>query len=123
MENHTHAAYQATIRAEGAGHHARTHAESHASTRTYLLIAAVLTVITGTEFGILYVPALKPFKGAVTTVLGLLSAAKFVMVVGFFMHLKFDKRLLTFLFVAGFLIAAATVVAVAGAMSGATLVR
>lgn len=103
--------------------HHSAHAESHASTRTYLGVAAVLTVITAIEFGILYVDALKPFKSAVTTVLGLLSLAKFVMVVGFFMHLKFDKRLLSFFFVVGLLMAVATVVAVAAAMGTATLVR
>lgn len=97
------------------------HAEAHVGTRTYLLIALILSVITAIEFGILYVDALKPFRGAVITILVLLSAAKFTMVVAFFMHLKFDKRLLTGFFVTGFLVAAATVVAVAAAMRVAPL--
>jgi cytochrome c oxidase subunit 4 len=80
----------------------------HPSTGTYLAIAAILTVITVVEVGVFYVPAFAPVLAPVLLVL---SAAKFALVVMFYMHLKMDHPLFTFIFTVPFLIAAAVSIA------------
>lgn len=84
--------------------------KAHATLGTYLTVAAILTVITLAEFGVVYVAAL---KGVVIPILIVLSAAKFWMVASFFMHLKFDAKLFTVFFVTGILLAIAVTIAVA----------
>lgn len=74
------------------------HEETHTSNRTYIQIAIILTIITFIEVVIYYVPSVRPL---LVPALIILSLAKFVMVVGFFMHLKFDHRLYRFMFAAG----------------------
>jgi len=68
---------------------------AHATTGTYLRVAAVLVIVTLLEVGIFYVPA---FQGVLVPVLLALSALKFALVVMFYMHLKFDNPFFTFLF-------------------------
>ena len=80
----------------------------HASIATYLKIAAILTAVTALEFGVIYVRRLAPI---LIPLLLTLSAGKFALVVMFFMHLRYDSRTLTFLFVAP--LALATVLALA----------
>ena len=82
----------------GPGHGGVPHEEAHASNRTYVQIALILAVITVVEVVIYYVPTL---RGVLIPALIVLSLAKFVMVVGFFMHLKYDHRLYRFMFAAG----------------------
>jgi len=84
--------------------HTETHAAEHAHPGypTYIKIALILTVITAVEVAVYYVEAVRP---AIVPVLLTLSIVKFVLVVGYFMHLKFDPRLLTGLFVFGLAIA------------------
>ena len=81
--------------------------EAHASTRTYLVIAAILTVITIVEVGVFYIPALRVILPPTLLVL---SAAKFALVVGFYMHLKYDHNLFRAVFIAPLLIAVAVIV-------------
>lgn len=81
--------------------------QAHASTRTYLVIAAILTFITIVEVGVFYVPAL---HGILPPTLIILSAAKFALVVGFYMHLKYDHNLFRAVFILPALIALAVVV-------------
>jgi cytochrome c oxidase subunit 4 len=69
--------------------------QAHASTGTYLRIAAILVIITLIEVGVFYVPAFQP---VLIPVLLILSLVKFVLVILFYMHLKFDSRLFAFLF-------------------------
>jgi cytochrome c oxidase subunit 4 len=69
--------------------------QPHASTDFYLLVAAILTIITLVEVGVFYVPAFKP---VLVPVLLVLSGLKFTMVVMFYMHLKFDHKLFTGVF-------------------------
>ena len=80
---------------------------AHASTRTYLVIAAILTVITIVEVGVFYIPALRVILPPTLLVL---SAAKFALVVGFYMHLKYDHNLFRAVFIAPLLIAVAVIV-------------
>ena len=73
----------------------------HASVGFYWMIGIILAVLTGLEVGAYYMEL-----GAVEAPLLLvLSAAKFVLVVGFFMHLKFDSKVFTGVFVAGLVLA------------------
>ena len=88
------------------GHEHTEHA--HPSNRTYVLVAVVLGVITAVEVAVFYMDALRPVL--VPTLLTL-SAAKFTLVVGFFMHLKFDSRLYRALFVGPLAVAIAVMMA------------
>ena len=65
---------------------------AHTGNRTYLVVAAVLAVLTAMEVMIFYVEALAPF---LLPSLMVLMVAKFALVCGFFMHLRFDSPLLT----------------------------
>ena len=73
--------------------------QAHATTGTYLRIAAILVMITLIEVGVFYVP-----------VLLVLSAVKFTLVVMFYMHLKFDNKFFAFLFGGPLLLGLAVVV-------------
>lgn len=73
-----------------------------------MLVAAILGVITAVEVAVFYIEMLHP---VLVPILLTLSAAKFVLVVGFFMHLKFDARLYRALFVGPLLVAIAVVIA------------
>ncbi len=64
------------------------HGGGHASVGTYVVVGVVLTIITAIEVAIFYIPALHPIM--VPTLLTF-SAAKFLIVVGFYMHLKYDS--------------------------------
>jgi cytochrome c oxidase subunit 4 len=74
----------------------------HASPAFYWIIGAVLTIITAGEVAVFYIPAMEPVL--VPTLL-LLSTAKFLLVVLFFMHLKFDSRVFSGVFLAGMVLA------------------
>ena len=80
----------------------------HPGAREYLGIAAVLTIITAIEVAVFYIPAMKPM---LVPVLLTLSAVKFGMVAMWYMHLKFDHRLFSWLFVVPMLLAAAVILA------------
>ncbi len=76
----------------------------HPPVRTYLLVAAVLAVITAVEVSLFYITVMARFLAPLLIVL---SAAKFSLVVMFFMHLRSDHRAFTGLFVGPLLIAIA----------------
>lgn len=79
----------------------------HASRSTYWLIALILGVITLLEVAVFYVPAV---RGVIVPVLLALSAIKFALVAMFFMHLRYDRPVLTVVFSGGLVIAIAIVV-------------
>jgi cytochrome c oxidase subunit 4 len=81
---------------------------AHPSNRTYVLVAVILGVITAVEVGVFYLEFLHP---VLVPILLTLSAAKFTMVIGFFMHLKFDSRLYRALFVGPLIVSVAVMVA------------
>jgi len=87
---------------------ARGHEQDHASRGTYWMVALVLAIITLLEVAVFYLPFL---EGILAPVLLTLSAAKFALVAMFFMHLKFDRPILTGLFVGGILVATVIVLA------------
>jgi cytochrome c oxidase subunit IV len=67
------------------GHGHEVEHESHI--RQYITIGVILSIITGVEVAIFYIEAMAPVL--VPTLL-VLSAAKFFMVVLYYMHLKVD---------------------------------
>lgn len=67
----------------------------HPTLQAYVRIAIILAIITGVEVAIYYIPA---FQGVLVPLLVALSAIKFVMVLGYFMHLKFDDHMLAGIF-------------------------
>jgi cytochrome c oxidase subunit 4 len=75
-------------------HQQETH-QSHASRRTYLTIGIILGVVTVVEWLVFYIDATPALLVAVFL---LLSFAKFMLVVGYFMHLKFDDKRFAALF-------------------------
>ena len=87
---------------------AHGHSVPHTSNRTYVLVALVLAVITGVEVMVFYLEALRP---VIAPVLITLSASKFVLVASFFMHLKYDGRVLRWLFAGPLFVAIAIIVA------------
>lgn len=95
----------ATTQDEQAIHH-----EAHEDrTKTYVIVAAFLAVITAIEVVTYEVPDFPLWSwgdgtGLVATLL-LLAAIKFWTVAWFFMHLKWDKRLLNVTFYSGIALA------------------
>ncbi len=69
--------------------HADAHEEHHPGPRQYVIIGIILVVITGIEVGLFYVQA---NASLIVWLLITSSLAKFLIVVGFFMHLRFDDR-------------------------------
>jgi cytochrome c oxidase subunit 4 len=90
----------------------------HASLGTYVKVAAILTVVTALEFAVIYIRALTPI---LVPLLIVMSAGKFVLVVLFFMHLRYDSRALTALFVGPLLLAVGLALTLA-TLTGAFLV-
>jgi len=82
----------------------------HATVRTYIQVAIALAIITGLEVATLYVPGI-PNPVLVISLL-VMSAVKFYLVVGFFMHLKYDHQIMRALFVGPLLIAIVIILAV-----------
>jgi cytochrome c oxidase subunit 4 len=76
---------------------------AHPTPLKYVGIAAILAIATGIEVGLYYINL--PDKLFVALLLGL-AFIKFSMVAAYFMHLKFDGRLLRRLFVTGIILAA-----------------
>ena len=74
----------------GEGHHGATD-------KQYIIIAAILAVITAAEVTLSYIDIGPIFLPALL----ILMAAKFVTVVSYFMHLKFDNRIFSFMFYLG----------------------
>ncbi len=77
-------------------------AQTHPTPRDYWLIALILGVITAAEVSVTYVDAL---DSVVAPMLIVMSAAKFAIVVGYFMHLKYEKPLFRNLFLVGLIAA------------------
>jgi cytochrome c oxidase subunit IV len=86
--------------------------------KQYVIIAVVLALLTVVEVLTYTTPQL--FGGhegkALVPILLALMAVKFWFVVGFFMHLRFDRKLLTWAFYSGLALAVAVFVAVLTAM-------
>ena len=75
---------------------------AHPTPLTYLKVALSLVALTGIEVGVFYI---EPLEAAFLPIFLILSVVKFVLVVLFYMHLKFDSRLFSVFFVGGLLLA------------------
>jgi len=89
-------------------HTAPTKERAHPTPARYAAIALILAVITVVEVAIVYMEFLRP---VLIPLLLVLSATKFAMVAMFFMHLRFDDRLFSILFVGGLLLACLVIMA------------
>lgn len=74
----------------------------HGSVALYIWIGVILAILTFVEVAVYFIEAFAPIKVPVMIVL---SAAKLVLVVMYFMHLKMDHRSLTWLFISGAVLA------------------
>ncbi len=82
-----------------AGHH------EPSKFHVYIQIAMILSVITGIEVVLIYMPLA---KWLIVTSLCVLSAVKFMFVIFYFMHLRWDKVFCTVLFFIGLVLAGGT---------------
>ena len=82
---------------------------AHATVATYLRIAVVLAIVTALEISLIYIPGL-PNPVLVASLI-VMSIVKFALVVGFYMHLRYDGKLFTALFVGPLTIACAIILA------------
>ena len=89
----------ATTHAEATENH---EVEHHGlSDRQYIVIALILAALTAIEVSTYYVD----FGPFFMPVLLILMVIKFVIVVSYFMHLKFDNKLFSWVFYAGLILA------------------
>ena len=100
---------QAVAQQGHAEHNAEEHA--HPGWQIYVRIAVILSIITALEVAVYYISALSE---ALVYILITLSAVKFAIVVGYYMHLKFDHKLLMYTFVTGLFAAGAIMLAFLG---------
>jgi cytochrome c oxidase subunit IV len=80
------------------GHGAHAHAiaeDHHPGSAVYLLVAVVLIILTAMEIGVFYAPFLQVWLVPLLIILAIL---KFILVAGFYMHLKYDSSVFTTLF-------------------------
>lgn len=91
--------------------HGDAHASEHAhpTWKTYKWVALILTVITIAEVWIYYIPTFVASRAFVPTLL-IMSALKFVIVVAYYMHLKYDAKLFRALFVFPLIIAMGVII-------------
>ena len=92
-----------TTVADHTDHSHDEHAEHGMSIAGYIKIAAILAGLTALEVSTYFVD----FGPAFLPVLLTLMCVKFFIVVSYFMHLKFDSKLFSFLFYTGLFLAIA----------------
>ncbi len=81
--------------------------QHHPGWQTYVVIGLILTIITAVEVAVFYIPAMHAYMAPILLTL---SAVKFVLVIMFYMHLKFDSRLFSTVFVAPLILAITVVI-------------
>jgi cytochrome c oxidase subunit 4 len=91
------------------GHAGPAHAgPAQAGVRTYVVVAAILLILTVMEVIVFYIPAL---AGILVPVLIVLALCKFALVAMFYMHLRFDSPWFSYLLVFPLVIASGLVLA------------
>jgi cytochrome c oxidase subunit 4 len=78
----------------------------HPTPAQYWKIAVVLGVLTAVEVAIYYIHKELHLGNFNTILLLILAALKFAIVVGFYMHLRYEKTVLSRFFTAGLILAA-----------------
>jgi len=90
-------------------HHDAAHAvHQHPTWKQYKWVALVLFVITVVEVWVYYIPSFVASKLFVPSLL-IMSVVKFIIVVMYYMHLKYDHKLFRALFVGPLLVAVLTI--------------
>ena len=84
------------------------HSSEEQKYHAFISLAMILAAITGIELVLVYIPL---NDIVILTVLIVLSLFKFIGVITWFMHLVYDKLLLTLAFSTGLVIATGTVIA------------
>ena len=85
--------------------------EGHPTPLTYFKVAMILVALTALEVVVFYFDWL---GYGIFPVLAILSISKFVLVGMFYMHLRFDHKLFSTLFVTGLVLATSVVFALMG---------
>jgi cytochrome c oxidase subunit IV len=76
--------------------HAQPVEEHHPQAPTYIVVAIILTILTAFEIGVFYAPSLQVILVPLLIILAIL---KFILVAAFYMHLHFDSRVFSALFI------------------------
>lgn len=84
------------------------HGEEENKFQIYIKIAMLLSVITGIEIVVIFLPFA---TWLIITTLVVLSTVKFLYVIFYFMHLRWDKAFCTILFFIGMVLAGGTALA------------
>ena len=92
------------------------------TTAQYWKIAALLAVLTAIEVAIYYIHLELDLGNLNTVTLLMLAALKFVIVVAFYMHLRYEKSTLSRFFTGGFILATCLYTVVLTAM-GVLVIR
>src|SRR5215472_18596299 len=87
--------------------HAHAAEEHHPQAPTYIVVAIILTILTAFEIGVFYAPFL---QAILVPLLIILSILKFILVAAFYMHLHFDSRVFSALFLFPLTLAALIVI-------------
>jgi cytochrome c oxidase subunit IV len=87
---------------------------SHPSDRSYLVVALILAVITAAEVGTYFME--DPSTTLLVALLFPMMIAKFAIVCGWFMHLRFDNPIFRRVFVFGLLLAVSVYLVALSAM-------
>jgi len=88
---------------------------AHPGPLEYTRIGLILAVITAVEVGVFY---LDIAQWALVTILVVLSAVKFSLVVMWFMHLRFDSQVFSWLLVGGLALIGVLLVVVLSTLGG-----
>jgi len=93
--------------AESEAYHPAHDEHAHPTAKVYMQIAVILTIITAVEVFVLYLPkmGLDVPGQALVVVFAILSVAKFLIVVGWYMHLKFDPPMFRRIFGSALIVA------------------
>lgn len=78
---------------------------AHPTPAQYWKLAVVLAVLTAVEVGMFYIDRELELGALNALILITLALLKFVIVVGWYMHLRFEKPMLNRFFTAGFILA------------------
>ncbi|GAC1651907.1 MAG: hypothetical protein NVS4B3_13370 [Gemmatimonadaceae bacterium] len=107
--DHSHSAATAAAHTQGPGAAETSHEHEHPTWSVYWKVALVLTLITVIEVWGYYIPSFVASRAFVPVLL-VMSAAKFAIVVLFYMHLRYDHRLFRALFTGPLMIAVVTLI-------------
>jgi len=93
-----------------------TEHHAHPTPAQYWKIAALLAVLTAVEVAMFYIDKEYELGALNAVILVLLAFLKFVIVVGWYMHLRYEKATLSRFFTAGFVLALGLYLVVLAAM-------